>query len=237
MASSRTLTETEKMKQNKRDDPVVISKQMIGYVHKFGYRESEHLVALREETAKHEYCRMQSAPEQMAFFQLFVQSIGAKRTIEVGVFTGYSALATALALPDDGKLVALDISEEFTSIGRPFWKAAGVDDRIDLRVGDARETLAALVAEEGAAGSYDFAFVDADKVGYAEYYELLLKLIRVNGVIAFDNTLWHGAVVDESKQDVDTVAIRALNEALHKDERIQVSMIPLADGVTFCRKL
>jgi caffeoyl-CoA O-methyltransferase len=153
----------------------------------------------------------------------------------VGVFTGYSSLAVALALPADGKIVACDVSEEWTSIGKRFWKKAGVSEKIDLRIAPAADTLQQLL-DQGLAGTYDFAFIDADKTGYDSYYELCLQLLRPGGLILFDNTLWSGKVVDENSEDEDVKAIRALNAKLHRDERIDLCLLPLSDGVTMVRK-
>jgi caffeoyl-CoA O-methyltransferase len=178
---------------------------------------------------------MQIAPEQGQFMAMLVTLLGARRTLEVGVFTGYSALAVALALPHDGRVVALDISEEWTNVGRRYWQAAGVADKVDLRVGPAAESLQALVAE-GCTGEFDFAFIDADKARYDTYYELALQLVRPGGLIAIDNVLWGGSVADPADQDVDTRALRALNEKLHGDTRIDLAMVPIGDGLTLARK-
>jgi caffeoyl-CoA O-methyltransferase len=178
---------------------------------------------------------MQISPEQGQFMALLVKLIGARRTLEIGVFTGYSALSVALALPDDGKIVACDVNEEWTTMARKFWQKAGVAHRIDLRLAPALQTLDALLAE-GGAGQYDFAFIDADKTGYAAYYERCLQLMRRGGLIAVDNTLWSGSVVDPSVQDDDTRALRAFNDQLHGDERIDLSLLPVGDGLTLARK-
>jgi len=179
---------------------------------------------------------MQITPEQGQFMQLLLRTLGARRTIEIGVFTGYSALCTALALPADGQVIACDVSEEWTAIGRRYWLEAGVADKIDLRLSPAVETLDALLAD-GQAGQFDFAFIDADKDNYDAYYERCLQLVRPGGIIAVDNVLWHGDVIDPSKQDPDTVAIRALNRKLHLDPRIELSMLPMGDGLTVARRL
>jgi caffeoyl-CoA O-methyltransferase len=168
----------------------------------------------------------------MAFL---VETIGARRTIEIGTFTGYSALCVALALPAGGKVVACDVSEEYTAIGRRYWSLAGVADKIDLRLAPALDTLANLLAD-GGAGSFDFAFIDADKREYNGYYEAILKLMRPGGIIAVDNVLWGGAVADPAQQDDDTRAIRALNEKLKADSRISLSLLPIGDGLTLARK-
>jgi predicted O-methyltransferase YrrM len=178
---------------------------------------------------------MQISPEQGQFMALLLKLIGARRCVEVGVFTGYSSLCTALALPDDGHIVACDVSEKWTSIARRYWREAGVERKVDLRLAPALQTLDALLAA-GEAGRFDFAFVDADKENYAGYYERVLELLRPNGLLMFDNTLWSGRVADAKHTDVDTVALRALNEQLHRDERIDVSLTPIGDGLTLVRK-
>jgi len=178
---------------------------------------------------------MQIGADQGSFMGLLVKLLRAKRTLEVGVFTGYSSLAVALALPQDGRIVACDVSEEWTRVAREHWKKAGVEHKIDLRLAPALETLDGLVAQ-GQRGTFDFAFIDADKDNYAAYYERCLVLLRQGGLIAFDNTLWSGAVIDASKNDADTVAIRALNDALHRDERVDVAMLTVGDGLTLALK-
>jgi caffeoyl-CoA O-methyltransferase len=198
-------------------------------------REHPALARLRAETATHPQVNMQIAPEQGQFMALLVRLMGARRCIEVGVFTGYSSLAVALALPPGGRIVACDVSDEYTAMARRYWAEAGVADRIDLRLAPALETLDALLAA-GEAGRYDFAFIDADKEAYPEYYERLLQLLRPGGLIAVDNTLWDGAVADPADQEPDTVAIRAFNERLHGDERIDLSLVPIGDGLTLARK-
>ena len=198
-------------------------------------REPQVLKDLRAETAPLKHGGMQISPEQGQLMALLVRAIGARRTIEVGVFTGYSTLCVALALPDDGRVVACDLSEEWTGIARRYWERAGVANKIDLRLAAAARTLDKLLAE-GGAGRYDFAFIDADKANYATYYEQCLKLLRRGGVIAIDNTLWSGSVADASVQDEDTKAIRALNDAIHRDERVDLSLLPVGDGLTLALK-
>ena len=178
---------------------------------------------------------MQIAPEQGALLSLLVELIGARRCIEVGTFTGYSSIAVALAMPADGHLVCCDVSEEWTSLARRFWDEAGVADRIDLRLAPAADTLDRLLAD-GDQDAYDFAFVDADKGGYDAYYERLLRLVRPGGLIAFDNTLWGGEVLDEQAADDDTRALQALNTKLAGDDRITLCLLPVADGVTLARR-
>ena len=197
-------------------------------------REHPEQIALREATRSHPRAGMQISPEQGQFMALLVKLLGARRTLEIGVFTGYSALSVALALPDDGRILACDISAEFTRIGRPHWERAGVARKIDLRLAPALETLDAELAA-GAAGRYDFAFIDADKTGYAAYFERCLQLLRPGGLIAIDNVLWSGAVARPAHDD-DTRALQALNERLHRDERIDLAMLPVGDGLTLARK-
>jgi predicted O-methyltransferase YrrM len=198
-------------------------------------REPEILRQLREETADHEMAMMQIAPEQGQFMALLVQLMGATKTLEIGVFTGYSSLCVALALPPNGQIVACDISQEYTTLARRYWEAAGVADKIDLRIAPALETLDQLLAN-GQAESFDFAFIDADKGNYDGYYERSLQLIRPGGLIAIDNVLWSGRVADPNVQNGSTKALRALNEKLHEDERITLSMVPIADGLTLALK-
>jgi predicted O-methyltransferase YrrM len=190
--------------------------------------------SLREATAGHPRAGMQISPEQGQFMQLLVKLMGARRTIEVGTFTGYSALAVALALPADGKILACDISDEYTSIGKPYWRRAGVADRIELVIAPALQTLDARITA-GETGSYDFAFIDADKTGYDGYYERCLQLVAAGGLIAIDNTLWGGAVARPA-QDDDTRALQALNDKLHGDERVDLALLPIGDGLTLARK-
>jgi caffeoyl-CoA O-methyltransferase len=197
-------------------------------------REHPAQVALRQATRGHPHAGMQISPDQGQFMALLVKLIGARRTIEVGVFTGYSALSVALALPDDGRVLACDISDEYTRIGRPFWEQAGVAHKIDLRLAPALETLDAQLAA-GGAGRFDFAFIDADKTSYDAYYERCLQLLRRGGLIAIDNTLWGGSVARAADSD-DTAAIQALNDKLHADERIDLSLLAIGDGVTLARK-
>jgi predicted O-methyltransferase YrrM len=178
---------------------------------------------------------MQIAPEQGAFMAMLVRLLGAKRCIELGTFTGYSSLVVALALPADGRIVCCDVSDEWTSVARRYWSEAGVADRVDLRLGPALETLDELLAG-GASGTYDFAFIDASKREYPDYHERILRLLRPGGLAVYDNVFWDGDVLDESKTDPDTLGVRRLNERLAADERVDVSMIPVADGLTLARK-
>ncbi len=205
------------------------------YLVSVGVREHPLLARLRDETAGMEMADMQIGPEQGAFMQLLVQLVGARRCLELGVFTGYSSLAVALVLPPDGRVTACDVSEEWTSVARRYWREAGVEDRIDLRLAPAIETLDRLLAE-GTASTYDFAFLDADKRQYDAYYERILQLLRPGGLLAIDNVLWGGAVIDPADQDDDTNTIRALNRKIHGDERVDVSLVPIGDGVTLVRR-
>ncbi|MEH2156933.1 class I SAM-dependent methyltransferase [Nostoc sp.] len=212
-----------------------LDNQLYNYLLSVSLREPEILEKLRQETANHPRSGMQISPEQGQFMSLLVQLIGAKKTLEVGVFTGYSSLSVALALPPDGKIIACDVSEEFTAIARRYWQEAGVADKIDLRLAPALETLDQLLAT-GQAETFDFAFIDADKENYDGYYERSLQLVRPGGLIAIDNVLWSGQVADEQNQDESTQAIRALNEKLHHDKRVTLSLVPIADGLTLAIK-
>ncbi len=204
------------------------------YVLAHSLREHPAQVALREATRAHPHAVMQIGPEQGQFMALLARILGARRAVEIGVFTGYSALTVALALPDDGYLLACDVSDEYTRIGKPYWQAAGVNRRIDLRIGPALQTLDARLAA-GETGTYDFAFIDADKTAYDAYYERCLELVRQGGVIAIDNVLWSGDVARPARTP-DTAALQALNDKLHRDERIDLSLLPIGDGLTLARK-
>jgi len=208
---------------------------LYSYLLENSLREAPLLKRLRDETAAHPQARMQISPEQGQFMQLLTRLVGARRCIEVGVFTGYSSLAVAMVLPADGRILACDVSEEFTSVARRYWKEAGVAGKIELVLAPATETLdARLKAGEG--GSYDLAFIDADKANYPAYYERILKLLRPGGLVLVDNVLWSGRVLDADDRSEDTQAIRAFNQMLGKDERVDLSMIPLGDGLTLARK-
>jgi caffeoyl-CoA O-methyltransferase len=215
--------------------PTPVSGKLHDYLLSVSLREPDALRELREETARMPQAQMQIAPEQGAFMMLLTELLGANKYLEIGVFTGYSALAVALAMPPAGRVTACDVSEEFTSVARRYWQRAGVADKIDLRLAPALETLDKLLAE-GRAGTYDFAFIDADKTNYDSYYECALQLLRTGGLVAFDNVLWSGRVADADAQDADTVALRALNAKLHADPRVTLAMLPLADGLTLARK-
>ena len=205
------------------------------YLLSVSVREPEIARRLREETQQLKNAQMQIGPDQGQFMQLLVQLLRARKTLEVGVFTGYSALWVAMGLPDDGRMIACDISEEYTAVAKRYWKQAGVDQKIDLRLGPALNTLDELV-KASEAGTFDFAFIDADKTNYENYYERALRLLRVGGLIAIDNTIWSGRVADPNEQDADTVAIRRLNEKLLGDERITLSMLTVGDGLTLAMK-
>jgi predicted O-methyltransferase YrrM len=213
-----------------------INDDLLKYIEQVTLREPEILRRLREETSRHPYASMQISAEQGQFMALLIHLLSARRTLEIGVFTGYSSLSVALALPDDGRIIACDISDEWTSIARRYWREAGVERKIDLRVGPALKTLDDLIAQ-GQGGRFDFAFIDADKSNYANYYDRALVLVRPGGLIAVDNVLWDGKVIDPKVNDADTRAIRAFNESLHHDDRVWLAMLPIRDGLTLaCKK-
>lgn len=209
--------------------------RLYDYLLSVSLRETEVLRDLRQAMTDHPSGGMQIAPEQGQFMALLVQLIGAKKALEVGVFTGYSSLCIAQALPPSGKIIACDISEEYTAIARQYWQRAGVTDKIDLRIAPALETLDQLLAD-GQTGTFDFAFIDADKGNYWNYYERCLQLVRPGGLIAIDNVLWNGRVIDPQVQDESTNAIRAFNAKLHQDDRITLSMVAIADGLSLAVK-
>lgn len=215
---------------------ITLTDPLYAYLLDHSLREPDILRRLREETGADPMSRMQIGAEQGQFMQLLVRLTGARRCLEVGVFTGYSSLAVALALPADGRIVACDISETWTTMARRYWREAGVADKIDLRLAPARETLESLIAG-GGAGTFDFAFIDADKSGYADYYERVLTLLRPGGLIAVDNTLWGGRVADPTATDEDTVAIRDFNRLLKADRRVHLSIVPIGDGLTLALKI
>jgi predicted O-methyltransferase YrrM len=200
------------------------------YIVAIGTRETRVQRELRAETQKLPMGAMQIGPDQGALLQVIVRILGAKRCIEVGTFTGYSALAVALALPRDGKIVCCDVSAEWTAIGRRYCKKAGVERKIDLRLGPALETLKALK------GKFDFAFIDADKPNYWKYYERCLELLRKGGVVAVDNTLWGGSVIDPAKRSESTQALRAFNRRIARDRRVEIALVPIGDGLTLALK-
>ena len=213
-----------------------LSDDLYAYLFEHSVREPDVLRRLREETARDSMSRMQIAPEQGQLMQLLVRLMGAQRYLEVGVFTGYSSLAVALALPTEGRIVACDVSDAWTKIARRYWNEAGVSEKIDLHLAPALQTLDTLIAG-GAAGSFDFAFIDADKTNYEAYYERALILIRVGGLIAVDNTLWEGRVANPKARDADTQAIRAFNRHLRDDRRVHLCLIPIGDGLSLAFKL
>ncbi|MGH9969453.1 MAG: class I SAM-dependent methyltransferase [Pyrinomonadaceae bacterium] len=212
-----------------------IDERTYKYLISTSVREPETARQLRAETQQLKNAQMQIGPDQGQFMQLLVQVLRARKTLEVGVFTGYSSLWVALGLPNDGRVIACDISEEYTAVARRYWKQAGVDNKIDLRLGPALETLDHLL-EADEAGTFDFAFIDADKTNYDNYYERSLQLVRAGGLIAIDNTIWSGRVTDPNVEDKDTVAIRQLNQKLFRDERITLSMLTVGDGLTLAMK-
>jgi predicted O-methyltransferase YrrM len=214
---------------------ITLTEPLYRYLVEHSLRDHPVLRELREETAKLPQAVMQIGPDQGQFMALLTRLTGAKRCLEIGVFTGYSSLSVALALPEDGSIVACDVSEEWTSVARRYWKKAGVEHKIDLRLGPAVGTLDTLISLRQA-GRFDMAFIDADKGSYLAYYERCLELVRAGGLIVVDNTLWSGDVADASNQKPDTVSLRAFNDALHHDERIDLALLPVGDGVTLARK-
>lgn len=219
--SSRTINLTEELHTYLIDNSI---------------REPELLTRLRKETAEDPASNMQISPEQGQFMRLLVKMLGVKKAIEVGVFTGYSSLSVAMSLPEDGKLIACDVDEGWTSVAKRYWKEARQDHKIKLILAPAIDTLKNLI-EQGQSGTFDYMFVDADKVNYHVYYELGLKLVRQGGVILFDNTLWSGRVIDPQVNDENTEAIRVFNKGLKIDSRIDLSLVPIGDGLTICLKL
>jgi predicted O-methyltransferase YrrM len=215
---------------------VNLDTRLYAYLREHSLREHPVLRELREATAGMRHSGMQISPEQGQFMALLARMLNARRTIEIGVFTGYSSLAVALALPADGQVIACDVSEEWTTMARRYWEKAGVAGRIDLRLAPAVQTLDALLAA-GEAGRFDFAFIDADKSRYPDYYERCLKLLRTGGLVVADNTLWSGKVADAGVQDEDTKALRVFNDAVHRDGRVAMSLLPIGDGVTLAVKL
>jgi len=214
---------------------VGLSDELQAYLVRIGVREPDVLRRLRDETAPLPEHGMQIAPEEGMLLALLVELTGARRCLEIGTFTGYSSTVVARALPPDGRLLCLDVSEEWTSIARRTWAAAGVADRIELRLGPAVDSLDRLLAD-GAAGTFDFAFVDAAKDEYPDYYERVIELLRPGGLVAIDNVFMSGRVVDRSVDSVGVRAVRELNERIHADERVSIAVVPIADGVTLARK-
>lgn len=205
------------------------------YLQDVSLRESPVLAQLRRETAKMPGSQMQIAPEQGQFMALLVELLGVRHALEIGTFTGYSALAVAQALPPGGELICCDIDAEVTKVAQRFWQQAGVNNKIDLRIGPAVDTLADLINNKGA-GHFDFVFIDADKANYDTYYEQALILLKRNGLIVVDNVLWGGKVAESNEQGNSTVAIRDLNEKIKHDPRVNISLVPIGDGLLLCRK-
>jgi caffeoyl-CoA O-methyltransferase len=214
---------------------LTLDERLYRYLLEHSLREPPLLRRLREETAKQPHAMMQIGPDQGQFMALLVKLMGARRCLEVGVFTGYSTLSVALALPPKGRIVACDLSEEWTAIAQRYWREAGVDGKIDLRLGRALVTLDRLIAH-GDSRSFDFAFIDADKGNYLGYYERCLTLLRPGGLIAVDNTLWSGDVADPANQEADTVSLRAFNDFVHADARVDLALLPVGDGLTLALK-
>jgi len=212
-----------------------IDDRVYDYLLSVSLKESDLLKQLRAETAAIEFSEMQIAPEQGQFMALLVKLMGARRALEIGTFTGYSSISIASALPQGGELVCCDDSDEWTLMAKKYWQQAGLEDRIDFRLGDAARTLQALV-DEGQAGTFDFIFIDADKQNYPLYYELSLNLLRTGGLMAVDNTLWSGDVADPENMEPGTRAIRRFNEMLKQDERVEISLVPIGDGLTLVHK-
>jgi predicted O-methyltransferase YrrM len=214
---------------------IALDSHLYEYLLSVSLREPEVLRQLRAETADHPRGGMQIAPDQGQFMALLVELLGVKKALEIGVFTGYSSLAVALAMPADGRLIACDVSEEYTAIARRYWQQAGVTDKIDLRLAPALETLDQLLVM-GHADSFDFAFIDADKINYEHYYERSLQLVRPGGLIVIDNVLWSGRVADPEPEGASTRTIQAFNQKVYEDQRVTICMVPIADGLTLARK-
>jgi caffeoyl-CoA O-methyltransferase len=213
----------------------LVDPRVINYVLKTSVREPEILERLRKETAEHPMSRFQIPPEQGQLFRVLVRMTGARRVIEIGVFTGYSSIAMALAMPPDGRIIACDISDEYTQTARRYWEEAGVAGKIDLRLGEGHDTLDRMIAS-GESGNYDMTFIDADKTGYPGYYERCLRLLRPGGVIALDNMLSRGRVMDADATEPDIVALQKMNEFIHQDDRVDAFLLPLGDGLTLAVK-
>jgi predicted O-methyltransferase YrrM len=217
------------------DTTLNLTPEVYNYLQHASLREPKVLQELRLQTHKMSMSQMQISPEQGQFMRLLIELLGAKKTLDIGVFTGYSALAVALSLPKDGKVIGCDINGEWTQLARKFWEAAGVSEKIDLRLAPAVETLQALL-DDGQANTFDFAFIDADKMNYPIYYEKSLALVRQGGLVAIDNVLWSGDVANPNSTDNNTTVLRELNAKLLKDERVTLSMLPIGDGLTLALK-
>ncbi|MBA4283782.1 MAG: SAM-dependent methyltransferase [Candidatus Puniceispirillum sp.] len=215
---------------------VAITENILNYVRENSLREHHILEELREETSKRQERNMQISPEQGQFLSLLVKTLNASKTLEVGVFTGYSALCTALALPPHGKIIACDCNEEWLSVAQHYWDKAQVTEKIEILCGDANQTLTHLIKNKNEVGSFDFAFIDADKVNYDNYYESALQLVRPGGLIVLDNTLWSGSVANPEISDPETNALRKINKKLLTDKRVEISMLPYSDGLTLLVK-
>ncbi|HEX2549809.1 MAG TPA: class I SAM-dependent methyltransferase [Gammaproteobacteria bacterium] len=218
------------------DITINLNPALYQYLQKYSLREGEIFKKLREKTHKMSMSQMQISPEQGQFMQLLMRLMGARKTLDIGVFTGYSTLSVAVALPEDGKVIGCDTNVEWTKMAKQYWEMAGVSHKIDLRLAPAVETLDLLI-KNGEAGTFDFAFIDANKANYAIYYEQSLQLLRIGGLIMVDNVLWDGKVADLDVQDDNTKTIRAFNEKLHNDPRIMLSMLPVGDGITLALKV
>jgi predicted O-methyltransferase YrrM len=212
-----------------------ITEELYEYMLSVSLREPGILRELRDETALDENANMQISPEQGQFMGLLVKMLGARRTLDIGVYTGYSSLCIGLALPRDGRVIACDVNRQWTDMARRYWRKAGVEGKIELHLGPAQQTLEILLERE--VDTFDFAFIDADKINYDVYYEYCLQLIRPGGLLAIDNVLWKGAVADAAVNDDDTVAIRKLNRKIHADPRVEISLVPIADGLALARKI
>ena len=215
---------------------MTITDELHQYIVETGIREPAVLAELRERTAEHPANAMLLAPEQGQLISMLVKLLGARRTLDIGTFTGYSSTVVALALPEDGETICCDVNETDTDIAREFWIKAGVESKIDLQIGPALETLDALLAD-GQAGTFDFSFIDADKSNYVNYFQRSLELVRVGGLIAVDNTLWNGAVLEPEPKKGTTVSIKAFNTYVHSEERVELVMVPIGDGLTLGRKV
>jgi predicted O-methyltransferase YrrM len=212
-----------------------ITEELYEYMLSVSLREPDVLRELRDETRQDENANMQISPEQGQFMGLLVKMLGARRTLDIGVYTGYSSLCIGLALPKDGRVIACDVNREWTDMAKRYWQKAGVADKIELHLGPAQQTLEYLLGK--GTDSFDFAFIDADKINYDIYYEYCLQLIRPGGLIAIDNVLWDGAVADAAINDDETLAIRALNRKIHTDPRVEISLVPIADGLALTRRI